>query len=62
MLAKLGLSAAIPGYVWAKVAVWLLLGAAIAIVPRQPGLSKALWWVFPVLGAAAAWLAVAKPF
>lgn len=62
MLAKLGLTAAIPGYVWAKLAVWLLLGAAIAIVPRQPSLAKALWWVFPLLGGAAAWLAIAKPF
>jgi len=62
MLAKLGMTAAIPGYVWAKLAIWLLLGAAIAIVPRQPSLAKALWWVFPVLGGAAAWLAIAKPF
>jgi hypothetical protein len=62
MLAKLGLTAAIPGYVWAKLVVWLLLGAAIAIVPRQPSLAKALWWVFPLLGGAAAWLAIAKPF
>lgn len=62
-LARLAISnpALWPGWVWAKVVIWLLLGAAL-MVRRFPGAAKVLWWLWPVLGGVAAWLALYKPF
>jgi hypothetical protein len=59
-LAKLGLG--FPPWAWAKVLIWLLLGAAVPLVRKMPQ-RAALWWVvLPLLGAAAAWLGIFKPF
>ncbi|HEX2164693.1 MAG TPA: hypothetical protein VHM02_12150 [Thermoanaerobaculia bacterium] len=62
-LARLALSnpADWPGWVWAKVVVWLALGAALA-ARRFPGAAGLFWWLWPVLGGVAAWLALYKPF
>jgi hypothetical protein len=62
-LAKLAISnpADWPGWVWAKVAIWLALGAALT-VRRFPGAAALLWWLWPILGGVAAWLAIVKPF
>lgn len=64
MLARLGISHdwVFPGWVWAKLAIWLLLGAALAFVRRMPRLAAVWWWTLPLLGAVAAWLALYKPF
>lgn len=50
-----------PGWVWAKVVIWLALGAAL-VVRRFPAAAGMLWWLWPVLGGVAAWLALYKPF
>lgn len=62
-LARLAISnpALWPGWVWAKVVIWLALGAAL-MVRRFPGAAGLLWWLWPVLGGVAAWLALYKPF
>lgn len=61
-LAKLGLmQGGLPGWAWGKLAVWLLLGGAPALIKRQPRLALALCFALPLVGALAAWLAVAKP-
>ena len=62
-LARLDISnpALWPGWVWAKLAIWLLLGAAV-MVRRFPGAAGLLWWLWPILGGVAAWLALYKPF
>lgn len=62
-LARLAISnpALWPGWVWAKVVIWLLLGAAV-MVRRFPGAASFLWWLWPLLGGVAAWLALYKPF
>ena len=60
MLAKLG--AGFPGWAIAKFVLWVLLGAAVAIPYRRPELARPLWLLAPVLGGAAAWLAIYKPF
>jgi hypothetical protein len=62
-LARLDISnpALWPGWVWAKLAIWLLLGAAV-MVRRFPGAAQVLWWLWPILGGVAAWLALYKPF
>ncbi|MCH9649937.1 MAG: hypothetical protein K0U98_17000 [Deltaproteobacteria bacterium] len=60
LIAKLGLG--FPGWVWAKVAIWLFLAGVTAIIKRAAGLRAALWFALPILGMVAAYLAIYKPF
>ncbi len=60
MLAKLGYG--FPLWVWLKLAIWLVLGAAIALIRRMPQHATLFWFALPLLGAAAAYLAIYKPF
>lgn len=62
LLARLGLASGWPGWVWAKLALWLLLGALAAVPYRRPALARPVLLTLPVLGLAAAWLAILKPF
>lgn len=48
-------------WVWLKLAIWLLLAASIAVVRRSPRWAALLWWLLPLLGAAAVWLCLVKP-
>ena len=63
MLARLGSSA--PGvwglWVWLKLLTWLLLGAGLTLIRRQPRWAPGLWLLLPVLGGLAAYLALYKP-
>lgn len=62
LLARLGLNWPWPGWVWAKLGVWLLVGA-LPTMHKKGILPLALGWlVAGGAGVAAAWLAVAKPF
>lgn len=61
-LARLGMGGGLPGWVWAKLVLWLILGAAAATFKRGPGLARLVLWLLPVLGGVAAWLALYKPF
>ena len=45
------------GWVHAKLTIWLVLGAAPAIIYRKPALSKVLWFVLPLLGGLAFYFA-----
>lgn len=60
LIAKLGVG--FPGWVWAKVAIWLVLGGITAVIKRAAGLRAALWFALPALGLLAAYLAIYKPF
>ncbi|MCB9761341.1 MAG: hypothetical protein H6739_15980 [Alphaproteobacteria bacterium] len=62
MLAKSGMIHSLPGWVHAKLTLWLLVAAALALPFRSPGLARALLIALPLLGLAGAWLAGAKPF
>jgi len=64
MLARLGVTHdwLFPGWVWGKLVIWLLLGAALAFVRRMPRLAAVWWWAMPLLGGLAAWMAIYKPF
>ena len=62
LMARLGLFGAIPLWAWTKIGLWLLLGLAVLPLRRRPEWASGLWIAFPLLGALAAWLAVAKPF
>jgi len=61
MLARLGLVGSLPVWVWLKLGLWLLLGAAPVVVRRVPAAARAVLLALPVLGTLAAWIAVARP-
>lgn len=64
LLARIGVMHGMdwPGWVWGKLAIWLLLGAAVLVPARKPAWGAALLLLLPVLGGLAAWLAIFKPF
>jgi hypothetical protein len=63
MLARLGIAHGMdwPGWVWAKFAIWLVLGALFVLPYRFPALARPLWLLVPLLGITAAYLALFKP-
>lgn len=62
MLARLGIFWSWPGWVAAKVLIWVYLGAIVAVIFRKPALAKPLWWITIALAALAAYLGGGKPF
>ena len=62
LAARLGLVTGLPGWVHAKVTIWLLLGLMPVVVKRRPDLGKWVWYSAPVLGLLAAYIGVYKPF
>ena len=60
MLARLG--GGFPGWVIAKIVIWLVIGGIIALIRRQPRWAGFLWFALPVLGTFAGYLALYKPF
>ena len=62
MLARLGsMGAGLPGLVWVKVVIWLLLAASIVVPYRKPEWSKAMWFALPILGLIAAYSVLYRP-
>lgn len=51
-----------PGWAAAKLAIWVVFGAALVIPLRLPKAALPLFFLLPVIGAVSAWLALAKPF
>jgi hypothetical protein len=62
MLARLGITTGLPGWIWGKLAVWVLLAGLVMLPYRFPVLARPLWLIVPVLGTAAAYMALYKPF
>lgn len=62
MLARLGLVEHMPGWVIAKLVIWAVLGAALAIPARAPQLARPLYFAIPILGVLAGYFALYKPF
>lgn len=64
MLARIGIvqGTSWPGWVWGKVVIWIALGAAAFLPYRFPHTARPLLLLLPVLGGAAAYLAIYKPF
>lgn len=60
MVARQGLGMA--GWVYGKLVVWVLLGALLFVIARHPSRGRALWTTAAVLGLAAVYLALYKPF
>ena len=63
MLARLGvMHTGLPGWVYAKLVVWLLFGAALTIASRNKSGARAILIAIPFLGITAAAIALYKPF
>lgn len=63
MLARLGIvQGGLPGWIWAKLAVWGIIGGLFMVPYRKPGLAKPVWFAAALLVLCAGWLAHAKPF
>lgn len=60
LLAKLKIP--FEGWVYAKLFIWFLLGGLLAVPYRFPQYSKLMFWLVPLIGAVAAYLARYKPF
>lgn len=63
MLARLGVvHGMLPGWILAKLAIWVLLAGAIALPHRDPRLARALPVAVSIAALAAAATAIYKPF
>jgi len=63
-MARLGLAHdwSWPAWIWIKIVLWLLLGAAPVFIRRGGAkLATLWWWLLPLIGGLASWLALAKP-
>lgn len=61
MLARLGGSMS-GGWLWTKVAIWLVLGGSTVLPYKSRGLAGAMLGLLPFLGLLAAYMAIYKPF
>ena len=61
LMAKLGMmQSGWPKWIFGKLAIWVILGGAVAMLKRPMGIA---WYLLlPVVGGLGAWLAVYKPF
>lgn len=62
MLAKLQIISGWPGWVWGKLAIWVLLGGAPFVLRKVPEKARGLLFGMLALGVLAAYLALYKPF
>lgn len=64
MLARLEImhGLALPGWIWAKVTIWLILGGLVYLPYRKPQFARPAFVAVPLLGALAAYFAIYKPF
>jgi hypothetical protein len=61
LMARLGIMSGWPTWIYIKLALWLVLGAAVAVVRRTPELGRVWLFLLPLVGAAAAWVAFTHP-
>ncbi len=64
LLARIGAmqGGAFPGWVWAKLTLWVILGALIALPYRKRTWARGILFILPLFGLLGAWLANYKPF
>ncbi len=63
LLARLGVvHGGLPGWVWAKLGIWLIFAILSGVVIRKKSWAKPVWIVALILGGVAAYLAGSKPF
>ena len=59
---QLGIGRNLPGWIWMKMAIWLMAGGTVILARRFSQYAALLMVYFAVLVALAAWLALYKPF
>lgn len=63
LLARLGvMHGMLPGWIIAKLGIWLVFAIMVGVVIRKKSWAKALWLITLLLGGVAAYLAGSKPF
>jgi hypothetical protein len=64
LLARMGVGHGqpFPGWAWAKLILWVILGGIIALPYRSTTLARLLLFIVPLLGLLGAYLANYKPF
>ena len=63
MLARLNIiSGGLPGWVWAKFVIWILVGASMGLAYRGGSLARVVAIALPLLAVLAAYFALYKPF
>lgn len=63
LLARLGIvHGGLPGWVIAKLGLWIVFAGLIGVLIRKPGWAKPLWPLIIAMGGAATYLAGSKPF
>jgi len=64
LLARLNIESAgmLPGWIWSKLVLWVLLGGLVALPYRKPVFARTLLFLLPLLGFLGAVLANYKPF
>ena len=62
LLARLGFSTfqTWPAWVWVKLIIWLILALIVILIRKMPELKISLWFVIPILGVIAAYMAIFK--
>ncbi|MEM9456244.1 MAG: hypothetical protein AAGF11_18830 [Myxococcota bacterium] len=61
LMARLGIMSGWPTWIYIKLALWLILGAAMVLVRRVPEMGRVWLFLLPLVGAAAAWVAFTHP-
>ena len=61
MLARLGILKDLPGWAYGKLAIWLVLGASVALAKRKATWGNKLLTAWIALGTLAAYLCIYKP-
>ncbi|MCA0377477.1 MAG: hypothetical protein LCH84_17680 [Gemmatimonadetes bacterium] len=63
MLARIGFAHGtnFPGWLWAKLAIWLVFGGVALLPYRKPALARPALLVLPLLAGLAAYMALYKP-
>ncbi len=63
LLARIGVDhGGLPGWVIAKLGIWILFGGSLSLAYRKPKFARAAWVLAIALGATATYLAGQKPF
>ena len=62
MLARLGMTSGLPGWIIAKLVIWVFIGSAASWVYRGAGLARGFLLALPFVAALAAFFALYKPF
>lgn len=62
MLARLNIHWPWPGWVFAKVILWLIFGAALGLIYRFADHAKLIWWITLILAIFTVYVVMFKPF